>query len=185
MSLVAFKRVTEPAADDLEVIFQEHYRLVYRAAYSVTGIEQEAEDVLQTLFLQFLRRGVPPGLRKNPKGYLYRAAINRALNTVRSRRRRAEVFDLAALEAAAELSGEDPHDAELRKRLLQALATLDRRAVEMMLLRYLHKCSEAEIGTLFGTSRSVVAVTLWRARTRLRKLLSVSDGARAHRSPEE
>jgi hypothetical protein len=27
MSLVAFKRATEPAADDLEDIFHEHYRL--------------------------------------------------------------------------------------------------------------------------------------------------------------
>jgi RNA polymerase sigma factor (sigma-70 family) len=152
----------------------------------VTGSEQEAEDILQTLFLQLLRSGVPPRLRQNPKGYLYRAAINHALNAVRSRRRRAEVFDLSALEAAADVPGEHPHDAQLRKRLLEALATLNRRAVEMILLRYLHKCSEAEIGTLFGTSRGVVAVTLWRARTRLRrKLLSSSDGVRAHRSPEE
>src|SRR5688572_23287028 len=94
MALVAFKRANEPAADELEEIFHEHYRLVYRAAYSVTGSEQEAEDVLQTLFLQLLRSGVPSGFRKNPKAYLYRAAINQALNAVRSRRRHAQIFDL-------------------------------------------------------------------------------------------
>ena len=185
MALVAFKRANEPAADELEEIFHEHYRLVYRAAYSVTGSEQEAEDVLQTLFLQLLRSGVPSGFRKNPKAYLYRAAINQALNAVRSRRRHAQIFDLAGLEAAVDVPGDPPHDAELRKRLLEALATLNRRAVEMVLLRYLHKCSEAEIASVFGTSRGVVAVTLWRARTRLRKLLSNSDGARAQRSREE
>ncbi len=185
MALVAFKRANEPAADELEEIFHEHYRLVYRAAYSVTGSEQEAEDVLQTLFLQLLRSGVPPGFRKNPKAYLYRAAINQALNAVRSRRRHAQIFDLAGLEAAVDVPGDPPHDAELRKRLLQALATLNRRAVEMVLLRYLHKCSKAEIASVFGTSRGVVAVTLWRARARLRKLLSNSDGTRAHRSREE
>jgi RNA polymerase sigma factor (sigma-70 family) len=99
-SIAAFEHVREPGVDELEAIFQEHNQLVYRTAYGVTGSAQEAEDVLQTVFLQLLRSGVPPGLRKNPKGYLYRAAVNQALNAVRSRRRRAEVFDPATLERA-------------------------------------------------------------------------------------
>ena len=171
--VAAFTRVGEPVADEVEDIFEEHYRLVYRTAYSVTGSAHEAEDVLQTVFLQLLRRGVPPGLRKNPTAYLYRAAVNQALNAVRSQRRRAEVFDPAALERALDVPAGDSanHAEETRKRLLEALATLSQRAVEMVILRYEQKYSEGEIATLFGTSRSVVAVTLWRARARLRKLL--------------
>jgi RNA polymerase sigma-70 factor (ECF subfamily) len=78
---------SEPLAQDLENIFREHYQLVYRTAYSVTGSTEDAEDVLQTLFLRLLGRGFPPDLRKNPKGYLYRAAFNLSLNTVRTRKR--------------------------------------------------------------------------------------------------
>ena len=178
--VAAFSRAREPGTDEVEDIFQEHYRLVYRTAYSVTGSAHEAEDVLQTVFLQLLRRGVPPGLRKNPKAYLYRAAVNQALNAVRAQRRRAEVFDPATLERALDVPVDDLASAaeETQKRLVKALATLSQRAVEMVILRYEQKYSEGEIATLFGTSRSVVAVTLWRARARLRKLLGSKEGGR-------
>ena len=139
-----------------------------------------AEDVLQTVFLQLLRAGVPPGLRKNPTAYLYRAAVNQALNAVRARRRRAEVFDPATLERALDMrSDESASDTEeLQTRLLEALARLSPRAIGMVILRYEQKYSEAQIASLFGTSRSVVAVTLWRARVRLRKLPGSMDADR-------
>src|SRR5262245_5595093 len=154
--VAAFKRTNEPLTADIEGIFREHSRLVYRTAYSVTGSPQDAEDVVQTLFLQLLRRGFPPGLRKNPKAYLYRAAVNLALNAVKSRQRRASAVDPARLELAAEVPGgahASQQDEALQERLVQAIAQLNPRAVEMLILRYEHGCSEGEIGTLLGTSR--------------------------------
>jgi RNA polymerase sigma-70 factor (ECF subfamily) len=174
----AFTRIIEPLADELEEIFREHSRLVYRTAYSVTGSPHDAEDVVQTLFLQLLRRGFPPDFRKNPKAYLYRAAVNLSLNAVKSRRRRMSVVDPATLELAIAA----PHDAHadgnaaLEERLVRAIAQLRPRAVEMLVLRYEHDYSEAEIGKLLSTSRGVVAVTLFRARARLKKLLRDSSG---------
>jgi RNA polymerase sigma-70 factor, ECF subfamily len=57
-------------------IYREHYQLVYRTAYSVTGSRQDAEDVLQTVFMNVLDCDLSGGFIKNPKPYLYRAAIN-------------------------------------------------------------------------------------------------------------
>src|SRR4029453_15868070 len=54
---------------ELEDLFREHHQLIYRTAYSVTGSKPDAEDVLQVIFLRLLRRGLPPDLLKNPKGY--------------------------------------------------------------------------------------------------------------------
>ena len=45
----------DTVANDFEALFREHYALVYRTAYSVTGNRQDAEDVLQTIFLRLLR----------------------------------------------------------------------------------------------------------------------------------
>lgn len=59
-------------AREFEGLFREHYQLVYRTAYGVTGRAEDAEDVLQTVFLKLLRRGHSPDLYKNTKGYLYR-----------------------------------------------------------------------------------------------------------------
>jgi RNA polymerase sigma-70 factor (ECF subfamily) len=175
--VVAFKPAIAPLGEELEALFREHSRLVYRTAFSVTGSAQDAEDVVQTLFLQLLRHGLPPGLKNNPKGYLYRAAVNSALNAVKSRRRRHAAADAAGRElptlvpAAPDVP--DP-DTERQQQLVEAIATLRPRAVEMLILRYEHDYSDADIARLLGTSRSVVAVTLFRARGRLRKLLQAS-----------
>ena len=172
-SVAVFRRPHEPLAEDLEDTFREHSRLVYRTAYSVTASAQDAEDVVQTLFLQLLRRGLPPAFKENPKGYLYRAAVNLSLNAVKSRRRQATSVDPEKLEVAdnrpdeREVAAKD----DLQARLVDAVATLNPRAVEMLILRYEHDTSEAEIARLLGTSRAVVAVTLFRARARLKKLL--------------
>ena len=74
--------MSEPIAQDsqeLEMLFREHYALVYRTACVVTGSPEDAEDVLQTIFLRLLRRAVPPDFHKNTKGYFYRAAVNLSL----------------------------------------------------------------------------------------------------------
>jgi RNA polymerase sigma factor (sigma-70 family) len=175
--VAAFTRISDPLSAELEAIFREHSRLVYGSAYSVTGSAQDAEDVVQTLFLQLLRRGFPPGLRDNPKAYLYRAAVNLALNAVKSRRRRDAAVDAARLEIAVETPEDDRSNPEcdLRERLVTAMAQLNPRAVEMLVLRYEHDCTEAEIGRLLGTSRGVVAITLFRARARLKKLLRATS----------
>jgi RNA polymerase sigma-70 factor (ECF subfamily) len=146
----------------------------------VTGSPQDSEDVVQTLFLQLLRRGFPPDFRKNPKAYLYRAAINLSLNAVKSRQRHVSTVDPAGLELVVDADTSDPDtDTDLQKRLVRAMAQLNPRAVEMLILRYQHNTSEAEIGALLGTSRGVVAVTLFRARARLKKLLRGSSGEKS------
>src|SRR6187401_3526143 len=93
----------EALASEFETLFREHYELVYRTAYSVTGNRPDAEDVLQTIFLRLFRR-LPPDFDRNPKGYLYRAAINLSLNIVRSRKRQASADGLDQLAAPIELT---------------------------------------------------------------------------------
>lgn len=172
--LAAVKPAGEPLGDELEDTFRQHSRLVYRTAFSVTGSADEAEDVVQTLFLRLLRRGLPPDFQKNPTGYLYRAAINLSLNAVRSRRRHASAADPADLQLAVVDAGSAEQDAaaDQQRRLLAAMAELNPRWVEMLILRYEHDCSDVDIARLLGTSRGAVAVTLFRARARLKKLLT-------------
>ena len=164
---------TEPLSDRFEELFRTHSGFVYRTAYGITGNSQDAEDVVQALFLRLLARGLPPGVYENPKGYLYRAAVNLALNAVKQRARKTALH-AAAADASLRLAVAHPFDAdpdsERRRQLLTAIEQLNPRSVEMLILRYVHELTEAEIGKLLGTSRGVVAVTLFRARRRLKKL---------------
>jgi RNA polymerase sigma factor (sigma-70 family) len=74
---------------------------------------------------------------------------------------------------------EENNDDVLQKNLVQAMSQFSPRAVEMLILRYEHDYSDAEIGKLLGTSRGVIAVTMHRARARLKKLLRRSSGEKS------
>src|SRR5262249_21119763 len=127
----------ETLAQDFEDIFREHYQLVYRTAYSVTGSRQDAEDVLQTLFLRLLQREFPPDLEKNPKSYLYRAAVNLSLNILRFRKRQRLTDGVERLEVATNEPTSDS-DEETQHQLLSAISKLEPPAVEILILRYEH-----------------------------------------------
>jgi RNA polymerase sigma-70 factor (ECF subfamily) len=171
MSIARIVSVTaDLLASELEEIFREHGRLVYRTAYSVTASAPDAEDIVQNLFLHLLRKGCPPGLRENPKGYLYRSAINLSLNTLKSRKHHISTADDCP-DVSAECGSGD-HARDTQKQLVNAMSQLHPGAVEMLVLRYEHGYSDAEIAKLLGKSRGVVAVGLYRARAKLRKLLS-------------
>ncbi len=89
MSTIMIPRASgETLSQDIEAIFREHSRLVYRTAYSITGSWQDAEDILQTIFLRLLQRDYPIEFTTGPGAYLYRSAVNLSLNMVRSRKRK-------------------------------------------------------------------------------------------------
>ena|SRR5437867_8388962 len=158
---------------DFDAFYREYYPLVYRTAYSVTHNRQDAEDVLQTVFLNVLRRDDPNELPANVKGYLYRAAVREALHLVRARARQAVVHNLESVERAAR-EAESVLEDETRASLLDAIATLRREDVELLALRYIHGRRDAEIATMLGCSRVKVAVGLYRARAQLKRLLNAT-----------
>src|SRR5262245_7441825 len=68
-------------------LFLRHYTAVYRVLYGVVGNAQEAEDLAQETFTALYRR--PPRL-DGPGAlgaWLYRVAVNRAYNALRSNKR--------------------------------------------------------------------------------------------------
>ena len=164
--------------ESFERIFREHSAFVYRTAYRVTGCAEDAEDVLQTLFVQLLRRDVAPEFEKNPKAYLYRAAVNTSLNVIRARRRNVSAEDLNESESLS-MRPESRGRIEVEERLRAAMAELNPKAAEILILRHVHGYSDAEIAKLLGTSRGTIAVSLFRTRARLRKSISAYLGGKS------
>jgi RNA polymerase sigma-70 factor (ECF subfamily) len=160
--------------ESLSRLFGEHHRRVLTAAYRITGSMADAEDVTQAVFLRLANSNGPPVT--NAASYLYRAAINGALDLLR-RRKTAPTEPLeGAASVASAGSGSSPEaealGRELGEWLRQAIAELPPRAAEMFTLRYLEELGNREIATLIGTSQAVVAVTLHHARSRLKRRLS-------------
>jgi RNA polymerase sigma-70 factor (ECF subfamily) len=111
---------------------------------------------------------------KSPKAYLYRAAVNLSLNTIRSRQRHVLTNDAESFEQALHSAGRNA-DEELHRRLYEAIAELDAKTSEILILRYIHEYSNGEIAKLLGMSRGVVAVQLFRSRAKLKQLIRAAE----------
>ena len=156
-----------------ETIFNAHAQLMYRTAYGILGTHHDAEDVVQTIFMKLIRQEFPPDLERNPEAYLYRAAVNASLSTIRNRRHEVLVDSWQEFETPAP---GDSGDHERHRRLYEASAELKPEAALIVILRYMHNKSDAEIARMFGVSRGSIALKLFRSRMKLRKLLRESIG---------
>src|SRR4026209_1276655 len=116
MSIVRMPETKATGSPEFEEIFNEYSRFVYRTAYAVTGRHEDAEDVLQTIFLRLARQEIAPDVLKNPKPYLYRSAVNVSLNVIRARGREANLRT-AALYVQPETKPDGNFDEELCSRL--------------------------------------------------------------------
>lgn len=166
----------------LEELFRQHHERVFRAAYRVTGDTGDAEDVLQTVFVRLLRRGDDLDLSATAGSYLYRAAVNAAIDLLRKRRRSKAV----ALDGMEEVL-RDPAQAgperrergrELADDLRDALAGVSPRHAEIFTLRYFEGWANKEIAEHLGITQNRVAVTLHRVRARLQEELASHRGGR-------
>jgi len=155
---------------ELELAFQAHHGLVFRTAYRITGNVADAEDVLQIVFLRMLRREPQAEAVDNQASYLRRAAINAALDVIRSRQS----------DRTVELTTDLPRDEtpELRRSLARALTQLPPRSAEVFTLRFLEGFTNPQIAKMLGISRVLVAVIVHRTRQQLRKELGSYLGDR-------
>jgi RNA polymerase sigma factor (sigma-70 family) len=159
--------------ESLSQLFCEHHRRILTAAYRITGSMADAEDVTQAVFVRLVSSGGLP--ITNAGSYLYRAAINGALDLLR-RRKAAPTEPLQEAVAIAAGGPESSPETVVSNRelggwLRLAISELPPRAAEMFSLRYVEGLGNREIATLMGTSQAVVAVTLHHARSKLKKRL--------------
>jgi RNA polymerase sigma-70 factor (ECF subfamily) len=165
--------IVPPPDLDLDLVFREHHTTVFRAAYRVTGNAGDAEDVLQTVFMRLLRRPPEAEAVGNMEGYLRRAAVNAALDLIRSRQAAPHVplDDLAPMLSENSSLAPDRlyRSTEIRTWLRQAVARLSPRAAEMFALRFFEGRDNPEIAQALGTTPASVAVTLSRTRDRIQQ----------------
>ncbi len=118
-----------------------------------------------------LRRDQAAGQLERQESYFRRAAVNVALDVVRSGK---DSRSVPLEEVPAENLPHSPdrrpvEGRELREHLRRALARLTHREAEIFALRFFEDVSNQEIAKILGISQVHVAVILHRTRTRLQK----------------
>ena len=149
---------------EIEHLYREHRATLVRLVERELRDHEDAEDVVQTAFLdaqRALERGTIP---RNPRAWLAAIALNSA-HRLRRRRLNAEPLEEYAVQEASRMS-------EIRA----ALASLPREQRAAVLYRDVLGLSYGETAEQMGTSVNAVTMLLHRGRQRLRQTLAVTVG---------
>ena len=159
-----------------------------RAVYLVVWDGQEAEDLLQECYLRLARRWPRVRRMENPRAYARKILVNLALDA-RVRRQRRNV-ELGQADSRAVEGHQDPAAGAAFGRidagtdLEQSLGTLTPRQRAVLVLRFLHDLSEAQVADLMGCSVGTVKSTTSRALEHLRSAEPEPLHHVSHQDPE-
>src|SRR5213596_441666 len=80
-------RARQGDGEAFRALVERHSRSAFRLAYRMTANEQDAEDVVQETFLRAYRRLAQFESRANFGTWVFRIAVNAALDLMRKRQR--------------------------------------------------------------------------------------------------
>ena len=174
-------------ADAFRRIVERHSRKLFQSAYRLTGNEQNAEDVVQETFLKAFRNLQRFDGRSQFSTWLYRIAINCAMDLMRKESRRAAREQAEDAADMANLATEDPRPDRLAAsseagravaKVLRGLSPTERAA---FVLRHFEGYSSAEIGRMLGMRAGATRNAVFRAVRKLREALGpiVEEGHEA------
>ena len=173
--------LAEIAGEDMEAfgeLYERHVRRIYNYIYYRTGNHHDAEDLTARVFQRALRhvanfedKGVPF------TAWLYRIAHNLVANWHRDRSRR-PVVPLDKHVAVSEV-GEHPESeaiaGEEQVQLLQAVRTLPDDRQQLLILKFVERMSNAEIGEVMGRTEGAIKSLYHRTLNTLREEVKKLD----------
>jgi RNA polymerase sigma-70 factor (ECF subfamily) len=162
-------------------IYERYLDKIYKYVYYRVGNQHDAEDLTSRVFFRALAhvetyedRGVPF------QAWLYRIAHNLVANHHRDRGRRKIIplEDYITTSVFGSIDGPEraAEDAEDRERLLGAIRRLPEDRQQLLILKFVDRLSNAEIGEVMGRTEGAVKSLYHRTLTTLRDdLLAVQN----------
>jgi RNA polymerase sigma-70 factor, ECF subfamily len=183
--LISRARQREPAAFD--ALVEIYSPRLYGYFYRLTGLREDAEDLLQEVFVRLVRMIGRYQHDGRFDAWIFRIATNLVRDRVRRHKRGgspiqsgAEPGDAGPLDELADDSADRPEDALDRSeeidRLQRALARLPAGEREVILLRHFSQLSFKQVAEVMGTPLGTALARAHRGLARLRELME-QDGA--------
>ena len=157
-----------PCAVNFSELVEQHYALVYRYSYRLTGSAADAEDLTQHVYLTAQAKLDQLREKSHAKAWLCTIARNAFLKSVRGRRNATVI----SLESVAEPTGEIPPETVVDPQELQTV--LDELPEEFrtpLILFYFEDFSYREIAEQMDVPIGTIMSRLARAKTYLRRRL--------------
>ena len=150
----------------------KYQRPLYNAAFRIVGNTDDAADVTQAVFLKLAQEIDAYDPQYKFFSWIYRIAVNEALNLMRRSGREeplGEDDDLAG--AGADDPEERASAAQAARRIERALMGMSAEDRMVLTLRHFSELSYREIGFILAIEEKTVKSRLFEARQRLRTLL--------------
>ncbi len=147
-------------------IYNANYRSLQRVAKKMIGNVEEVPDILQDIFTDFYSKTNNGSVIQNPGSWLYKATVNKCIDSLRKRRRFLSVEPLTALKSEEEII-DNP---DLKKILEYAVARLKPREKALVTL-YSEGLSYREMSAATGIRFSSIGKVLSRTLKKLEKEL--------------
>ncbi len=156
-----------------ESLFRQYQRLVFKNAYLITGSREEAEDVLQEVFVSVWRARQTFNPQKGKlTTWLHNITVNKCLE--RRRRKKVAQVSLEGLDLPmTQVSDDVLVSRQEYDRLIKAMNTLDSRHRVVLVLRYFNDLSYEEIAQTVGIPLGTVKSRINQALKLLRGQLGV------------
>jgi RNA polymerase sigma-70 factor (ECF subfamily) len=170
--------------DAIEIFVRQYETGVFRLALSVVGDQAEANEITQETFIAALR-SLPSYQdyqdRKSFKAWLYTIALNYSRSRLRKRkmleRLRTTLTTIFQVEAQQQVSPEEAVlQTEREAAIWNSLNQLDGRHRIVVVLRYFHELSIAEISEILSINEGTIHSRLHSAREKLRNALKYLHG---------
>lgn len=147
---------------EAERIVSTYADTLLRLCFTYLGSVQDAEDIVQTVYLKLLVSGPEFQSPEHEKAWLIRTAVNACKDELRAFRRRAVPLDVIPEKTAPEIPASP---------VLDSVMALPDKYRGVIYLFYYEGYSIREIAGLLGRSETAVAAQLSRGRRKLRKML--------------
>ena len=167
-----------PEADATRDLYERYARQIHSYCLHQLGSREEAEDAVQSTFLNAfrgLKRGVDPEFES---AWLYKIAENVCLTRQRSSYRRRRIESPGDLDAMQDILPSHESDNDALIGLPAALEGMPEQQRRALLLREWQGLSYREIAGELGLSQSAVETLLFRARRSLANALTDEFGAK-------
>jgi len=144
---------------ELERLYLAHGARLIAFARNLAATEQDAEDIVQGVFVNMVRSSVNGATLRDARAYLFTACRNEAIKLAKKQRRewikrRGRTGDNIVLEAE---NARSPEWEEMCEIVASAMRRLPAEQREVLHLKIFEDMSFSEIGTILGISRDTAA----------------------------
>lgn len=172
MTINPIRKVKNGDADLAEQIVSENYEAIYKYCYWKVGNSEEAQDITQEVFLNFVRNISTYSDKGKPRAFLYTIAKNLCINCSKKSKpdyldSKAEIIDVFESEKIDKVTD--------RITLEYIIKKLPKEQQEVIVLRYVHDLKVNEIAIITGKSRFTVRYRINLALATMKNKLNGSD----------